>query len=82
MLDHMMNLFSGFSIITNPNLTVSVPFDRRVRGGYLNRWLIRERGVEVKPDPHAYVLELERKIVMHPETLRMVELGATSARTV
>jgi hypothetical protein len=66
----------GMRLVANQFLTVDVPYDRRVRGGYLNRWLIREAGIERRPSPTAIVDRISGTIFAHPETLQRLLAAA------
>lgn len=61
-LPQMYNL-CGYRIVAHPHLTQT--HVRRVRGGYLNRWWIRE--IVTEPYPQLLVVEATRTIYAHPE---------------
>lgn len=44
----------------------------RVRGGYLNRWLIR--GMVTTPARNAIVDRINNRIYMHPEMIRQLQI--------
>lgn len=73
-----MTLF-GISIIPSPLMTETVVVERRVRGGYMNRWLIRAFIPETRPSRNFIHDRLANRIFCHPsivdEIRRAFEVG-------
>lgn len=60
-----MNLF-GVNIQPSPLMTETVTEVRRVRGGYLNRWLIRAVVIETRPSRNVLHDRINNVMYAHP----------------
>lgn len=68
-----MMTFDGIAIYPLKSLVVTRK--RRVRGGYLNRWLVLETVVE--PSPNVHVEATTGVAYAHPVTLARINLELT-----
>lgn len=60
----------GVPIVESWQAVEVVKIDRRVRGGYMNRWLIREYIEEAKPAAFTVTLPSgAKRLVIHPRLL-------------
>lgn len=67
-----MNLY-GMEVVPSLLLTETVTEERRVRGGYLNRWLIRQIVTEMRPSKKVIHDRLSNRIYCHPEILAQIK---------
>lgn len=63
-----MNL-NGMDIVASPLMVETVTEERRVLGGYMNHWLIRQVVTEERPARRAIYDQLNRRIYVHPMLL-------------
>lgn len=72
-----MTLF-GLQICPSPLMTEAVTEVRRVHGGYLNRWLIRQVVTETRPS-RAFIHDRVNNVVYcHPAVLAQLQKAAAS----
>jgi len=60
---------NGVPIITNFTMANRVEVVRRVPGGHLNRWLVRELGIEIRPWRKVVHDKVNNRMFCHPDIL-------------
>ncbi len=59
-------MLNGYQVFQSPLVAKVTHIEKRVKGGYMNRWLIRV--IETVVDTsQVLIMESERKIFMHPD---------------
>lgn len=70
-----MNLL-GITIKPSPLMVETVTEVRRVRGGYLNRWLIRAVVTETRPSRSVFHDRLNNVMYAHPDVIAQIARAA------
>lgn len=70
-----MSTIFGIDIYPNACLTETVTEVGRVRGGYLNRWLIRAVVTKTRPSRKVIYDTIHNRLYCHPAVLQEIKLA-------